>query len=170
MVDVRERYQAYVLVPQFPIRSANYGPASTDQKSEPSAALSSGIELVRDFSSKNQVDSSRIYAVGFSMGGSAAWLSPVLDPSLFAAIVPISGIAPDNSHAAAFKNLPVLILHGNSDNENPITADNRFFASIQNAGGHRARFKEYEGLAHQLPGDIYPGIWWRDWLLQQKRQ
>jgi len=106
----------------------------------------------------------------FRWGGSAAWLSPVLDPSLFAAIVPISGIAPDNSHAAAFKNLPVLVLHGNSDNENPIAADKRFFASIQNAGGHRARFKEYEGLTHQPPGDIYPGIWWRDWLLHQKCQ
>lgn len=170
MPDIREHYQAYVLIPQFPIRSANYGPASPDQKSEPSTALNAGIELVKDFSSKNQIDTSRIYAVGFSMGGSAAWLSPTLDPSLFAAIVPISGISPDNSYAAVFRNLPVLILHGNSDNENPITADRRFYAAIKQAGGQHVHFREYDGLAHQPPSDIYPGIWWRDWLFQQKRK
>ena len=170
MPDVRARYPVYVLAPQFPIRSANYGPASPDQKSEPSAALSAAIELARDFLSKNPVDSSRIYAVGFSMGGSATWLAPVLDRALVAAIVPISGIAPANSHATAFTNLPVLVLHGNSDEENPITADRRFFMAIRNAAGHRIQFREYDGLAHQPPGDIYPGAWWRDWLVQQERR
>jgi predicted peptidase len=169
MPDVRERYQAYVLAPQFPVRSANYGPASPDQKSEPSAALSAAIELVRDFASKNPVDPGRIYAVGFSMGGSAAWLAPVLDPSLFAAIVPIAGIAPPDSDSPAFRRLPVLILHGNADDENPITADERFFAAINAAGGRRVRFREYDGLAHRLPSDVYPGRWWRDWLFRQER-
>lgn len=103
------------------------------------------------------------------MGGSAAWLAPVLDPSLFAAIVPISGIAPADSCAAAFRHLPVLVLHGNADDENPITADRRFVVAITNAGGRRVAFREYDGLAHRLPGDIYPGTWWRDWLLRQKR-
>jgi len=170
MPDVRERYQVYVLVPQFPVRSANYGPASPEQSAEPSAALTAAIELARDFASKNPVDPSRVYAVGFSMGGSAAWLAPVLDPTLFAAIVPVSGVAPANSNAAAFRNLPVLILHGNSDDENPITADRRFFVAIEKSGGRRVRFREYDGLAHQPPSDIYPGTWWRDWLLKQKRR
>lgn len=170
MPDVRERYQAYVLAPQFPIRSANYGPAAPDQKALPSAALNAAIELVKDFSSRHQVDASRVYAVGFSMGGSAAWLSPTLDPSLFAAIVTIAGIAPDNAHAAVFRDLPALVLHGNSDDENPITADRRFLSAIKDVGGQRVRFREYDGLAHQLPDDIYPGFWWRDWLLRQQRR
>ncbi|MQP74449.1 hypothetical protein CQ393_00885 [Stenotrophomonas sp. MYb238] len=167
--EVRERYQAYILVPQFPVRSANYGPASPDQKSEASPALAAAVELVRAFSATHPVDPARIYASGFSMGGSAAWLAPTLAPSLFAAIVPISGIAPADTHAATFKDLPVLVVHGNTDDENPITADRRFFAAIRNAGGRSIRFREYEGLAHQPPGDIHPGTGWRDWLFQQKR-
>lgn len=167
--DLRERYQAYVLVPQFPIRSANYGPASPDQHSEASPALVAAIELVRAFASKHPVDPSRIYATGFSMGGSAAWLAPTLDPALFAAIAPISGIAPADSRAPAFRTLPVLVFHGNADDENPITADRRFFAAILKAGGRHIRLREYEGLAHSPPADIQPGTAWRDWLFRQKR-
>jgi predicted peptidase len=170
MPDVRERYQAYVLVPQFPIRSADYGPVAPDQKAEPSSALKSALELVKDFSSHHPVDHSRIYAVGFSMGGSAAWLSPTLEPTLFAAIVPISGIAPDDSLDSVFTNLPVLVLHGNLDSENPITADRRFFNSITRAGGQSIWFREYDALDHQPPSDIYPGYWWRDWMFNQVRK
>jgi predicted peptidase len=170
MPDVRERYQAFVLVPQFAIRSANYGPVAPDQKSEASVALNAAMELVRDFSSHHQVDRSRIYAVGFSMGGSAAWLSPMLERSLFAAIVPISGIAPDDSLARIYVDLPILVMHGLSDNENPITSDRRFYKSIKLAGGRKIVLREYDGLDHQPPGDVYPGFWWRDWLFGQVRR
>jgi len=168
--DVRERYQAYVLIPQLPIRSANYGPPSSDQHAEPTSALNAALELVEDFTAHHAVDKSRIYAVGFSMGGSAAWLSPALRPNLFAAVVPVSGIAPADSSAPTFKNLSILIIHGNSDTENPITADRRFFNELVRIGGKNIQFREYDGIDHQLPAEIYPGYWWRDWLFKQSRQ
>ena len=170
MPEMRERYQAFVLIPQFPVRSANYGPVAPDQKSEPSEALNSAMELVHNFSSRHPVDRSKVYAVGFSMGGSAAWLSPTLEPSLFAAIVPISGIAPDDSLARIYRDLPTLVIHGGSDRENPITSDRRFYESIKIAGGKKIILREYEGLDHQPPSDIYPGLWWRDWLFAQSRR
>jgi len=170
MPDVRDRYQAYVLVPQFPTRSANYGPAAADQHSEPSAALHAALELVEKYALDEPVDRSRIYATGFSMGGSAAWLSPMLEPDLFAAIVPISGIAPDNARASAFVHLPVLVIHGNADTENPIASDIRFSHEIARLGGASIEFREYEGLDHQMPDDILPGYWWRDWLFSQRRR
>lgn len=170
MPDVRERYQAFVLIPQFPIRSANYGPASPDQYAASSPSLEDCVELVRHFSSSHPVDNSRIYATGFSMGGSAAWLLPQLAPGTFAAIVPISGIAPPDSQAANFIDLPVLAIHGNADTENPITADKRFIRTIKSHGGHKAVLREYQGLEHQPPADAYPGFWWRDWLFKQRRK
>jgi len=168
--EMRERYQAYVLVPQFPIRSANYGPPSPEQHAESSPALSAALELVEEFISLHAVDKSKIYAVGFSMGGSAAWLAPTLRPKLFAAVVPVSGIAPANSFAGIFKDLPALVIHGNSDTENPITADRRFADEVVRTGGKKLLFREYEGLDHLLPADIFPGYWWRDWLFQQSRR
>ncbi|MCF7751313.1 dienelactone hydrolase family protein [Bacillus subtilis subsp. subtilis] len=169
MPATRERYPAYVLVPQFATRSANYGPASPTQAAQAAPVLGAALELANAFATSHPVDRSRIYAVGFSMGGSAAWLSPTLDPGMFAAIVPISGIAPADSAAARFKELPVLVMHGDADEENPITADQRFFRAVQASGGTQMRFRHYQGLAHQPAADLLPGLWWRDWLFQQRR-
>ena len=168
--EIRTRYRAFVLVPQFSIRSANYGPAAPDQHAVPSSALDDALELVQSFVSTHAVDTSRIYATGFSMGGSAAWLLPQLAPKMFAAIVPVSGIAPPIAQVAKFIGLPVLALHGNADTENPITADKRFVDAIRSAGGKRATLREYEGLAHQPPADAFPGFWWRDWLFTKRRE
>lgn len=170
MPDVRERYQAFILIPQFSIRSANYGPASADQHAVPSLMLNDTVELINQFSSANPINKSRIYATGFSMGGSAAWLLPVISPGMFAGIVPMAGIAPPNSQAINFTHLPVLVLHGDADLENPITADRRFVQAITNHGAQQITLREYSGLEHQPPSDVYPGFWWRDWLFNQQRK
>lgn len=166
--EIRARYETFVLVPQFPVRSANYGPPSPEQYAEPSAALIAALELVEKFAQDNPVDAARIYALGFSMGGSAAWLAPTLKPNFFAAIIPISGIAPDNTAADALQNLPIWVMHGNADTENPIVADHRLVKFIESRGGQRVFFREYDGLDHQLPADLYPGNWWRTWLFDQR--
>ncbi|UUZ54673.1 hypothetical protein LP419_00885 [Massilia sp. H-1] len=66
--------------------------------------------------------------------------------------------------------MPIWVMHGNADDENPIVADRRLTKQIMNVGGKRILFREYEGLAHQLHADMYPGTWWRDWLFRQRRQ
>jgi predicted peptidase len=169
MPDIRARYSAYVLVPQFPVRSANYGPPSPDQYAEHSTALIAALELVEKFAREKSVDSARMYALGFSMGGSAAWLAPTLRPNLFAAIMPISGIAPKNESADVLRDLPIWAMHGNADTENPILADLRLTTMIRKRGGQRIFFREYQGLDHQLSADLYPGFWWRNWLFAQRR-
>lgn len=167
--ETRARYPAFILVPQFAVRSANYGTATPDQHAVADPVLADALALAREFSTTHPVDTTRIYAAGFSMGGSAAWLAPTLDASLLAAIVPFSGIAPSDEHAAAFTALPVWVVHGNADSENPITADRRFVQAIQRAGGTQVQLREYDGLGHQPPADLQPGRWWRDWLFAQRR-
>jgi dienelactone hydrolase len=124
---------------------------------------------VREFSAHHPVDRSRTHAVGFSMGASAAWLAAAREPTLFAAILPIPGIAPADAFAVRFRHLPVLVIHGDSDPENPIAADRRFHAAIRDAGGTKARFRVHQGMQHRMPDDLYPGFWWRDWLFSQSR-
>jgi predicted peptidase len=168
--DVRDNYPCYVLVPQFPVRSANYGPPSPDQHAEHSAVLITALELVEKFSTDNMVDRSRVYAVGFSMGGSAAWLAATRKPALFAGIVPISGIAPASDAAAVLKDMPIRVMHGNADTENPIGPDLRLTKAIRTLGGTRILFREYDRLDHQLHQDLTPGYWWRDWLFAQRKE
>ncbi|QSX74110.1 prolyl oligopeptidase family serine peptidase [Lysobacter arenosi] len=170
MPDVRRRYRAYVLVPQFEQRSANYDSPTHPQSAVASPSLSTALDLVEDFASHHPVDRQRIYAVGFSMGGSATWLAAAARPKLFAAIVPVSGIAPADDSAAALLGMPAWVIHGNADTENPIDADRRFVAAIRAKGGDKVRLREYDGLDHRLPADIYPGDWWRDWLFSRRRR
>ncbi|MGO4221349.1 PHB depolymerase family esterase [Lysobacter sp. TAF61] len=170
MPDVRRRYQAYVLVPQFEQRSANYDSPTHPQSAVASPALDMALELVEHMAAKRPVDRQRIYAVGFSMGGSAAWLAAARRPALFAAIVPMSGIAPGDEAATALLDTPAWVIHGNADIENPIDADRRLVAAIRAQGGNRVRLREYEGLEHQPPADIQPGNGWRDWLFSQRRR
>jgi predicted peptidase len=167
--DNRARYPAFVLVPQFAVRSANYDDPVAPRSAQASPALATAMALVDDLATRLPVDADRIYASGFSMGGSAAWLSPVLRPGRFAAIVPISGIAPADTAAPALASLPILVMHGDADTENPIDADRRLVATLRARGNHQVRLREYVGLAHMPPGDSLPGQAWRDWLFAQRR-
>ncbi|UNK48433.1 prolyl oligopeptidase family serine peptidase [Lysobacter sp. S4-A87] len=170
MPDVRRRYPAYVLVPQFEQRSANYDSPTHPQSAVASPALAAALELVEHVASQRPVDRQRIYAAGFSMGGSATWLAAAARPDLFAAIVPVSGIAPADDTARALLDTPAWVLHGNADSENPIDADRRLIAAIRTLGGSKVRLREYDGLDHRLPADIYPGHGWREWLFSQRRR
>ncbi|TWI05834.1 esterase/PHB depolymerase [Luteimonas cucumeris] len=167
--ELRTRYPAYVLVPQFPSRSAEYDNAQAPQSARATPALSAALELVDSLVAERAIDPRRIYVTGFSMGGSSAWLSPLLRPDLFAAAMPVSGIAPDRAEAARLGNVPLWVLHGDADSENPIDSDRAMVARIRAQGGEAVRLREYEGLDHRIPGDVIFGTWWRDWLFAQKR-
>lgn len=167
--EIRGRYPVFVLVPQFPTRSAEYDDPAKPQLARATPALSAALEAVDAFVAEHPVDPRRIYVTGFSMGGSASWLAPLLRPDLFAAAVPMSGIAPDRESASRLTGLPILALHGDADTENPIDSDRAMIAAIRAAGGERARLREYAGLDHRVAGDVFFGTWWRDWMFEQRR-
>lgn len=167
--ELRTRYQAFVLVPQFPTRSAEYDDPAKPQLARGTASLSAALEMVDAFVAEHPVDRRRIYVTGFSMGGSATWLAPLLRPDLFAAAMPISGIAPDRESASRLTALPIWALHGDADTENPIDSDRAMVAAIRAAGGENARLREYDGLGHKPAGDVFLGTWWRDWMFDQRR-
>jgi predicted peptidase len=168
---LRARYPAYVLVPQFPSRSADYAPSSVAgmQASHGTPALAAALALVEDFAARHPVDRARIYATGFSMGGSAAWNAVLARPDLFAAAMPVSAVAPDPGLAPRLRMTPLYVLHGDADPENPIASDRAMVAAIRRAGGDRVRLREYAGLDHRIPGDVFLGTWWRDWLFAQRK-
>lgn len=72
--------------------------------------------VVRDYN----IDASRVYLTGHSMGGFGAWLVASAKPETFAAIAPVSGGPPvqgDNltNLLSRLKNTPALIVHGARD-------------------------------------------------------
>ncbi len=169
--DMRARFPAYILVPQTQARSADYQPSPADGElfSFSLPPLAAVMELVERIAAQHAIDADRIYVVGFSMGGSAAWQALLLRPDVFAAAVPIAAIAPDRSLAAVLAGKPLLIVHGNADSENPIASDRLMFARLQAQPGSQVHFREYEGLNHMVPPDMIFATDWREWLFAQKR-
>lgn len=166
---IRSRYPAFVLVPQFPARSALYDDPQVPRVARAAPELQAALDLIDAIVAQHPVDRDRIYATGFSMGGSTTWLALLARPNLFAAAMPVSGIAPDRARAADLVPVPLLILHGQADDENPIEADRAMAAAIRAAGGRQIRLREYAGLGHRPPAELVPGEWWRDWLFAQHR-
>jgi predicted peptidase len=170
--DIQPRFPAYVLVPQLPARGADYAPVKDDgeQLSFARPPLEAVMQLVEKTISQYAIDCDRVYIVGFSMGASGAWNALTLRPNLFAAAVPISGVAPDRKFANVIAQTPVMIVHGNADNDNPIASDRAMFAALSALPNAAVQFKEYDGLNHTVPADMVFGTTWREWMFAQRRK
>jgi glyoxylase-like metal-dependent hydrolase (beta-lactamase superfamily II) len=127
--DHLARNPVYILAPQ--------APAGSDWINEP--VYSNVVRLLKQFiDSHPDIDSKRIYIVGFSMGGTGVWNMILKNPALFAAAMPISGNADSflgNFDAfAALKNMPVLVVHSIDDPVSPVSGSNNAIAALQAAG------------------------------------
>ncbi len=169
--DLRTAFPAYVLAPQVPTRSANYFPSALDAElmSIGSPALVAVLELIKQTIRQQAVDPERVYIVGFSMGASATWNALLMQPKLFAAAVPFSGIAPERYFARELSGTPILIVHGNADTENPIGADQKMYAALNAYPSASARFREMAGLNHSIAPEMFFAHDWRNWLFAQRR-
>jgi len=163
--EIRRAYPAYVLAPQMPERSANYTapPESAQRASIPGRPLPAVLELIDRLRAELPVDSSRVYAVGFSMGGSTTFAALGLRPELFAAAIPIAGV-PDAAQVERVARTPLWIIHGNSDEANPIEPDRAFYPLVSALPGARVTFWEYDGGEHRVPVELLASDAFPRWL------
>lgn len=167
--EIRAGFPAYVLAPQFPERSANYRPSDADGllAAQPGPHIPTLTALVADLRKRFPIDPKRIYITGFSMGASAATQALLQQPGMFAAAAAFSGVPPERSAASRLAGTPLLIVHGDADDENPIAPDRAMVAALQRQPGANVRFLEYRDMGHQVPADMLLSQTWRAWLLSQ---
>ncbi|WBV61621.1 prolyl oligopeptidase family serine peptidase [Chryseobacterium camelliae] len=118
--EIYEKYQCYVVAPQFNKRSTNY---ETNEKgvqiSKPSNEVSALLKLIKDLEKEYpNIDKNRIYLIGYSMGGSTSQNLMNLQPNTFAAIVSVAAV-PDLSNLNKIKEKHIWLIHGKNDDENP---------------------------------------------------
>ncbi|WP_395674832.1 dienelactone hydrolase family protein [Inquilinus sp.] len=166
---IAARYPAYVAVVQVTTRSAVYGPdADGMQASRPGASLPPLLALADDLAGRLPVDPARIYLVGFSMGASAALNAVVLAPRRFAGVVAFSGVPPRRSLAASVAPVPVMLIHGTADRNNPLDADRAWAGALAAAGADPILVVQ-DGLGHKVAPGMFLARDWREWLFAQRR-
>lgn len=158
---MRECYPAFVLVPQFSGRSANYSGSGAAMTSRGTDELRNALSAIDSLTATLPIDRAQIVAIGFSMGGSAVWNALVQRPGLFAAAVSVAGV-PNRDALPLLGRTRLLLVHGDADDENPFSAA---LAAFDAAPKNRVEFRRYEGLAHEFPAQLLARSDLARWLL-----
>ena len=162
---IQTEYPAYVLAPQFSTRSSDYSIDTTRNLlvSASNSCLHPLFDLIDSLKLNMNIDSNRIYLVGYSMGGSTVINSLSKRPDLFAAGISISGV-PQFDDLEVLSEIPIWLIHGTNDLVNPIDSDEQLFAEISD----NIRFWKLKGKSHDdivtqhLLGSTLP-----KWLFKQ---
>lgn len=130
-------------------------------KSEPLLRLLDQIEK------RYNVDSSRIYATGLSMGGYGVWRLAAAAPDRLSAIAPVCG-GGEPSSAESMKDLPVWVFHGAKDDIVPLSESEEMVAALK-AAGAEVRFTIYPDADHNCWDLAYANPELYTWMLQHSR-
>jgi len=143
---VYDKYPAFIIVPQFNERSSKYLKGKNGSlKSEPFNDIDLVLHLLDDFQRTYKVDKSRIYLVGYSMGGSTAQNVLSIAPNKFAAMVSIAAV-PDFSKLSALKEKSIFLIHGKKDTVNPYSGSEELFIRLKD--NKSLIFKTFTELNH----------------------
>ncbi|MCI0485215.1 MAG: dienelactone hydrolase family protein [Blastocatellia bacterium] len=96
------------------------------------------LEVIKGVLRDYEIDESRIYLTGHSIGASGVWLVAAKQAELFAALAPVSGMGPgkDKTMKALFEKLkatPALVLHGARDGIIPPDNSRKMAAAARKA-------------------------------------
>ncbi|HEU4376811.1 MAG TPA: PHB depolymerase family esterase, partial [Telluria sp.] len=90
--------------------------------------------VIDEVLAKYNVDRSRVYLTGLSMGGYGAWDVASRYPEYFAAVAPICG-GGIPFQVGRMKHVPTWVFHGMKDDAVPERESARMVAALQAAGG-----------------------------------
>jgi len=125
-------HPAFVFAPQVPsgLRwTTDADPDQTDYINVQLAALDALSVIEAEFN----IDPDRIYVVGLSLGGHAAWDFVSRDPSRFAAAVPMSGRGFE-SQADDLLHMPIWAFTGETDGVVPASQTRRVIQAMEDLG------------------------------------
>jgi len=90
--------------------------------------------LLADVVRTHNVDESRVYLTGLSMGGYGSWALAIRSPGLFAAVAPICG-GGDPGEVGALRDVPVWNFHGAKDSVVAPEQSQAMVDALRAAGG-----------------------------------
>jgi predicted peptidase len=134
------------------------------------------LEVLDEVIRSNDIDPTRVYLTGMSMGGFGAWMLGLRHPNRFAAIAPICGggriadISRSLTHQPeALRSLGVWAFHGANDRVVPLEESERMIDELRRAGVADVKFTVYSDAEHDAWSRSYSDLELYDWLLQHHR-
>lgn len=119
--------------------------------------------------SKYNIDTSRIFLTGVSLGGSGTWYLAVKYPEKFAAIAPISGFTNHmnyiHNNVSRLKDMPIWTFHGKLDNNVPFE-ETQSLVNKLNHYNKTVKFTIYPDAGHWIHHLVYPGNELYDWFTE----
>ena len=161
IVEKKEDFPFIAISPQCPLTSV--WPTMTEELHA----------LLVDAVQRYNVDETRIYLTGLSMGGYGTWHLAVDYPDLFAAVVPIcGGMAHDGGileEIKVLKDMPIWIFHGEKDEAVPVKNSKELYDALKKLGGN-VKLTIYPELGHDSWTTTYDNPNLYKWLLKQKHK
>lgn len=120
------------------------------------------------FATRPEIDRSRVYVTGVSMGGYGTWDILCRRPMWFAAAMPICGGA-DVSQVWRLREIPIWTFHGDCDSTVPVSRSRTVVAALWACDGN-VKYTEYPGVGH---GSWIPAYGDRknlDWMFLQRKR
>ena len=131
-----------------------------------SEMIKSLINLVEKVVQKYDVDDSRVYITGLSMGGFGTIALANERPDLFAAALPVCGGA-DFSDYSNLKRLPIWFFHGSEDDEHPASYSEKIYNALKDQNKD-VKLTIYDGVGHNSWDLTYDNQEIYDWLLSKE--
>lgn len=114
------------------------------------------------------IDTTRIYIHGGSMGGFGTFGALLNLPGKFtAAYIVCGGTKMEN--AKNLITMPLWIFHGQMDDVVPVQLSRNIYGEIKRLGGEMVRYTEYPGVKHNSWENVSKEKTLKSWLFKQKK-
>lgn len=171
----RDNYPAYVLFPQCPeedfwaydIRTRRLGFDSLKEEPVMPAVFKAVKELIDSYLAYPDVDRSRVYVIGLSMGGMATYDLVARFPDVFAAAVPICG-AVDPKRLESLEGISFRIFHGDADTVVPVECSRKAYRALKGSKC-KVEYIEFPGCGHGSWNPAFTQPDFMEWLFKQKK-
>lgn len=150
LLDYAEEYGFIVVTPLGYVRRGWYGSRPTDDPLVAGYSEQDVMNVIGLVRNEFNVDSSRLFLWGHSMGGAGTYHIAVNNPDMFAALaVAAPAPRPDLSPTVlqAVRDIPILVLQGTADELVPVAQTQRWVAGMRGMGMQHV-YVELQGADH----------------------
>ncbi len=168
--EQQKKHPCVVMAPACDSRTEHWVETRFRRGPEKRSITQELLEALDSVVKEANIDTTRIYVTGQSLGGVGTWGLISKYPDRFASAVPVCGIwSPED--APKMNGVAIWAFHGDQDPTVPVTGSREMIAALKKAAASpEPRYTEFAGVAHGswAPAYATPELW--DWLFSQQKK